>query len=257
MPARAKRPPAPIAQAREAPTPKALLRRMYAAMVQCRAWRSDFHSVTAGQPLREAMLVGSTIELQRGDIIAHPDAALVAALARGFGGAISSNSAAPEAATAIGAAAALKLQGRARVVVAFARPDASAIRFAAGNKLPVIFVTETPLREGGTSDLKSRSNHQGVFFPAIPVDGNDIIGVFRVAHEAQERARIGHGPALIQCIFDAPPDIVSPQWDRSEPVRFLEAYLQSYGLWSDDLRSERPQRVTFDKTAPLAGFAVV
>ena len=41
------------------------------------------------------------------------------------------------------------------------------------------------------------------FYPRIPVDGGDVVGVFRVAQEAIRRAREGHGPAVIECLTHA------------------------------------------------------
>ena len=37
-------------------------------------------------------------------------------------------------------------------------------------------------------------------FPRIPVDCNDVLALYRVGHEAVDRARIGYGPTLIDCV---------------------------------------------------------
>ena len=38
----------------------------------------------------------------------------------------------------------------------------------------------------------------GYGFPGVPVDGNDVLAVYRATHQARERARRGEGPTLIE-----------------------------------------------------------
>jgi hypothetical protein len=57
----------------------------------------------------------------------------------------------------------------------------------------------------------------------IPVDGNDVVAIYRVAHEAVQRARRGVGPTLIDC----KPWSLEPGTD---PVGRLEQSLERRGL---------------------------
>jgi 2-oxoisovalerate dehydrogenase E1 component alpha subunit len=41
---------------------------------------------------------------------------------------------------------------------------------------------------------------EGYGFPGVRVDGNDVLAVYRVTHEAAERARAGGGPTLIEAL---------------------------------------------------------
>ncbi|MGC2742823.1 MAG: thiamine pyrophosphate-dependent enzyme, partial [Candidatus Angelobacter sp.] len=76
------------------------------------------------------------------------------------------------------------------------------------------------------------------FYPRIPVDGGDVVGVFRVAQEAIRRAREGHGPAVIECLTTrsrgkSGDDKDSAQYLAQDPLSFMERYLRRRDLWSD------------------------
>ena len=72
-------------------------------------------------------------------------------------------------------------------------------------KLPVLFVcennqyaTEVPFAyASGNPSVGSRGSAYGI--PGFELDGNDVIGIYEVAHQAVERARRGEGPTLIEC----------------------------------------------------------
>jgi len=84
------------------------------------------------------------------------------------------------------------------------RTDAwqEALSFAGERELPILFVCQE-MSVGRTS---GQSNGAGVSVkerafgvPAISVDGNDAVAVYRVASESISRARLGRGPTLIDC----------------------------------------------------------
>jgi TPP-dependent pyruvate/acetoin dehydrogenase alpha subunit len=122
---------------------------------------------------------------------------------------------------ALGAAAALKatgVQAKAdakvagetakdmRVVVVYARPGEvpagvwrKALAYAAAKELPAVFVV-LPAREGnGRAGALTQLAH-GCRVPGIPVDADDAVAIYRVAQESVGRARIGGGPALMECV---------------------------------------------------------
>jgi len=63
---------------------------------------------------------------------------------------------------------------------------------AIGAKLPVLLVEKKPERGRG-----SRAKKTALEYPSIPVDTNDVIAMYRVAHESIARAREGSGPTHI------------------------------------------------------------
>jgi pyruvate dehydrogenase E1 component alpha subunit len=119
-----------------------------------------------------------------------------------------------------------------------------AMAFAGKRKLPIVYVIENNMWEGmrsagahGSDDeLHVRAPHYG--FPAIPVDGNDAIAVYRVAQEAITRARKNGGPTLIECRtfrwFGHPkidpaklrPAVEVAQWRAKDPIVHMETYLK-------------------------------
>jgi TPP-dependent pyruvate/acetoin dehydrogenase alpha subunit len=112
-----------------------------------------------------------------------------------------------------------------------------ALRFAGQRSLPVVFVRQSHLSAGSISvELASAgkdtsSEAVGYGFPAITVDGNDAVAVYRVAQEAIERARSGGDPTLIEAqIF--------PGNGSSDPIAAMERYLTSKGLFSEDWKKE-------------------
>jgi hypothetical protein len=85
-------------------------------------------------------------------------------------------------------------------------------------KLPIVFVTRTQ----GSRGVKRASELHARGIPRIPVDGEDVIAIYRVCQEALRRAREGTGPTVVDChVMGAPDDLA-----------FMESFLDRYGLWS-------------------------
>lgn len=112
---------------------------------------------------------------------------------------------------AVGAALTAKLRKTGAVAVTYFGDGATnigafheALNMAGVWKLPVLFVLEnnhygeySPLeRTTPITRLAERAASYGM--PGIHVDGNDVLQVRHVAHEAAERARAGDGPTLIE-----------------------------------------------------------
>jgi pyruvate dehydrogenase E1 component alpha subunit len=111
---------------------------------------------------------------------------------------------------AAGVGAALKMQGKDSVMVAFFGDGSTnsgafheGIGLAAAWSLPVLFVCQnngyqqsTPSRDyTRLTDIADRAKGYGV--PGISVDGNDAVAVAEVAREAIEKCRKGEGPIFI------------------------------------------------------------
>ncbi|HEY3316402.1 MAG TPA: dehydrogenase E1 component subunit alpha/beta [Bacillota bacterium] len=112
---------------------------------------------------------------------------------------------------AAGAGLSSKLLGNGRVAVTFMGDDSTNIGFfheamnlAAVWDLPVVFVCEnngygitTP--QARHTKVKRLAERAAAYaMPAVTVDGNDVIAVYRAAREAVERARAGGGPSFIE-----------------------------------------------------------
>jgi acetoin:2,6-dichlorophenolindophenol oxidoreductase subunit alpha len=119
------------------------------------------------------------------------------------------------AATALKAAARAKLETKAEggtarlgVVVVYVRAgEASAavwcgaLRFAAEQELPIVFVVLPSVRGSGsakTGGVNAMSRSCGV--PGIAVDADDAVAIYRVAQESIGRARAGGGAAVMECV---------------------------------------------------------
>jgi pyruvate dehydrogenase E1 component alpha subunit len=143
---------------------------------------------------------------------------------------------------ATGSAFGYRMQSNARVVVAFLADGwptlpgcREALAFAARHELPIVYVSQTKLIPGLFSGdgVQKRSAQPGLIpdsdLPVIPVDGNDVVAVYRVAQESILRARLGSGPTLIEAQEHAG----SGQSEASgNPIAIMEAYLTAKGLFN-------------------------
>jgi len=209
---------------------------------------------------REAILVGGTIGLRADDYIADSRHALFVEIARGrplddvlekigrrnHPGRRKKKefhlSRGAEFSIATGVALDFQLHKKHSVVMALApetgeSPDfwQETATYAALRKLPIIFVVKGGVskadgrRLGREVDVGRAAEKCGL--PGIPVDESDAVAVYRVAHEAIERARRGAGPALIEC----------KRWidaSAADPIQHMHQYLEWKGLWSEEWRRQ-------------------
>jgi TPP-dependent pyruvate/acetoin dehydrogenase alpha subunit len=129
-----------------------------------------------------------------------------------------------------------------------------ALNMAALWKLPVIYVIENNQYAlsmpnelvSAVTDLSSRGCSYGI--PGETVDGNNVTAVYQTAKKAVERARVGKGPFLLECItyrmrgharFE-PASYRNKEeveaWEKYDPIlRFKEAVLAEGKLTEADL----------------------
>ncbi|MFC5864013.1 thiamine pyrophosphate-dependent dehydrogenase E1 component subunit alpha [Acidicapsa dinghuensis] len=155
-----------------------------------------------------------------------------------------------------------------------------ALNFAGVHDLPIIFVCQNNLWAESVNlkfqtrveDLSVKAHSYG--FPGITVDGNDVVAVYRVAQEAINRARRGHGPTLIECKtyrwyghseidpakYRDPEEV--EHWKAKDPIANMEKYLTAKKLFTpewkqeilDSFNSELDAAIeTADKSAPPEG----
>ncbi len=125
-----------------------------------------------------------------------------------------------------------------------------AINFAGVNKLPMISIIENNQwaisvprsKQSASETLAQKAIAAGI--KGVQVDGNDVIGVYKVVKDAILHAN--EGPTVIECVtyrmsmhttsddpskYRAEADVDA--WKPKDPIKRLNAYLRSKGLWDD------------------------
>jgi TPP-dependent pyruvate/acetoin dehydrogenase alpha subunit len=249
------------------------LKELYATMVKCRMLAERVQSErTANNSVLgfEATLVGAGAHLLAKDCIAMEHSSFVASLIKGTplsaifahnrehqsdgtGKTVSSprdgdTTIALSTETVLALAA--EMNGKNAVVLMFCTQHAETLIFdseamakAATQKLPLVCLVESsldsPLQLPNQVASGPYIGADPTFYPRIPVDGCDVVGVFRVAQEAIRRAREGHGPAVIECLTARGSTKNesarnSAQYLAQDPISFMEQYLRRRNLWSDE-----------------------
>jgi hypothetical protein len=220
------------------------LQQLYVTLLRARLLRQRNRLKERSAPLvaREAIVTGTVTHFEEGDAAMPPAGDRLVSLARGHSlrsalagkplpGVLAS---APtlEARLAIATGYAMARQGTNHITLAFSGPGVSSLdalrpslAYAAQHKLGIIFVIET----AANADLSSARNMEPLGLYGIPVDGNDVIAIYRVAQEAIQRARRAVGPTLIDCK-------PWPLDGTADPVRRLEEALERRGLPTDRLK---------------------
>lgn len=169
---------------------------------------------------------------------------------------------------ATGIAWAFKYRKEDRVVVCFFGDGATstgdvheAFNWASVLKVPVVFACinnqwaiSVPLKnQTGAQTFAQKAVAYGM--PGIRVDGNDIFAVHKAHKDAIERARRGEGPTLIEMVSYRLADHTTADDARRyrDPVEYEQAlkkdplvrtrkYLESKGLWNDELEAKTLER---------------
>lgn len=169
---------------------------------------------------------------------------------------------------ATGIAWAFKYRKEDRVVVCFFGDGATstgdvheAFNWASVLKAPVVFACinnqwaiSVPLKnQTGAQTFAQKAVAYGM--PGIRVDGNDIFAVHKAHKDAIERARRGEGPTLIEMVSYRLADHTTADDARRyrDPVEYEQAlkkdplvrtrkYLESKGLWNDELEAKTLER---------------
>lgn len=175
---------------------------------------------------------------------------------------------------AVGAAWSARLRREPSVAVTYFGDGATStgdfhagMNFAAVQQLPVVFVCKNngwaiSLPRAKQTRVERLSDKAAAYgMPGIQVDGNDVLAVYKVAHEAVEWARSGSGPVMVELLTqrmgphstaDDPtryrePELLEP-WKKKDPLVRFRLYLESRGLWTeaDEERaaSEMDARIT-------------
>jgi TPP-dependent pyruvate/acetoin dehydrogenase alpha subunit len=255
------------------------LRELYATMVKCRmlaervqSVQPSAHKSERGFSGLEAMLVGAGAHLLPQDCIALEHSSFVCSLIKGTplqsvlarpqtnqnggaAGTLPSSAQTEGNSITLTMTAVLKhaesMQGSGAVTLMCCTRDPGTLLFesdamaiAATKKLPMVCLVESSF----DSRLELPGHPSGpyvgadpAFYPNIPVDGKDVVAVYRVTQEAVRRAREGHGPAVIECITSRANATghlsgrdQTAQHVAQDPLKFMEDYLRRKKLWSDE-----------------------
>jgi TPP-dependent pyruvate/acetoin dehydrogenase alpha subunit len=225
------------------------LHQLYAMMLRCRILDSHARNLCGGHSWKgkEAAIVGAAIDLRPEDAIVFPSNAAVAGFLKGMPlqSIFQSNkhssegakkawkvvaSADAQGALATGIAYASRAGNKGSITLAFLseNPEGSetgrdALRFAGQHKVPVIYVYS-----GNQADA-TQAYAYGL--PVIPVDGRDVVAVYRVAYECTIRARERGGPSVIACSIGSANGSSAKSQD---PLRNMEKYLSGKGLFAEE-----------------------
>ena len=108
-----------------------------------------------------------------------------------------------------------------------------ALREAAAKRLPILFVCWASPEREEIEALTPSSR-----FPAMVVDGNDVVAIYRVATEAAALARRGSGPTLIVCQPWQTAKGRKADPADTDPILNMENYLARKGLPTAEIKTK-------------------
>ena len=133
----------------------------------------------------------------------------------------------------------LRKNGRVTIVlgpVAGAEAILDEARSLAGDaRLPVIFVEDAFGQAAPKANGRSGASDA---MPSIPVDADDVVAIYRVAHESIQRARRGGGPTRIVGVLWPTASDGRPAETAGDAVERLERWLVARGLPAQAWRME-------------------
>lgn len=166
---------------------------------------------------------------------------------------------------AAGVALGMQKRGKKSVAVTYTGDGGSSqgdfyegINFAGAFKSPAIFIVQnnqfaisTP-REVQTSATTIAQKGVAAGIPSIQVDGMDPLAVYVATRDARDRAVAGEGPSLIETVCyrygphtmagDDPTRYRTSEtdnlWEKKDPVVRFRKYLESKGLWTEEIEAE-------------------
>lgn len=217
-------------------------RQLYALTLHLRALARDEDASAPWLRGSEAMLAAVAADLRASDVLVCPPApslrhelprGVVVTVADRFDDSLTQ---------VLNAAVAARLRKTGGIGVLFSAQHSrdpllrEACALAVRAKLPVLFI-EHGISENTSPGSGNKSNEID-WMPAIPVDAQDVIAIYRVAHESITRARAGNGPTRIQCV----PWVAPPNGRKSsgsgDAVEHLERWLIGRGLPAEQWRRE-------------------
>lgn len=239
------------------------LLQLYTSMVKCRMIEERAKGLTERGRLaeskmgaigREAAAVGAAIDLMPEDAVVRSNRDFIVDFIKGLplnrivrrllAGGEGRETTGYQLTAAIEVAQSNKMKKNDKIVAVFRDGGAAsmqtwneALRVAGAEQMPMLFVSYSTVLIGTENlDVQSRLEESAAWphgFPSIPVDGRDVVAVYRVATEAITHARKGNGATLIECRSDD-----SGGHAEIDPILKTEEYLGRKGLFSEELKRE-------------------
>ena len=200
---------------------------------------------------REALLAGTAIQLQMGDLlVTEPGDTTAASLSPAEGG-TAPVALVPDAAPtssrlalSVAMAAALRTTNSDRLVLYYLRAGApqsawaESLAWAQERLLPLIVVCgdargPEAFRPEQRAPAETfaweavRKTTVKLKLPVLTVDGEDAVAVYRAMQESVLRARVGAGPAVLWAMLPSARDIQAGRPSGQAPVKRLERYLKA------------------------------
>ncbi|MEM3791677.1 MAG: pyruvate dehydrogenase (acetyl-transferring) E1 component subunit alpha [Candidatus Micrarchaeaceae archaeon] len=134
-----------------------------------------------------------------------------------------------------------------------------ALNFAGVLKVPLVTIIENNQwaisvprsKQSAAVTLAQKAFAAGL--ECVQVDGNDVVGVYKVTKEAIEKAKKG-SPQVIECITyrlsmhttaDDPTKYRSEDevkyWEQRDPLIRVKKYLTSKGIWNENIEEEQKE----------------
>lgn len=223
----------------------AKFRQLYALAVKLHLMAESGDASAAGH---EAALAGVVADLRDDDVLIARHQPQISALLHGaVPGALSGETAvnlSDRVIDAVATALADRMRKNGRVTVVYLPGDGAATvldearHLAERARLPVLFVEEAP--DWLAPARRSRSKEAAVspLMPSIPVDADDVVAMYRVAHESIERARQGGGPTRILCVPQPARSSHEKQERSANAAASLEHWLAARGLPAQEWRRQ-------------------
>ncbi len=197
---------------------------------------------------REAALAGVTADMLAGDVVVAEFAASVDDIARGRAiVGMDRRSFEERVIAALSDAVGDRMRKTGRITAIFfdAAPGSKVLQearsLAIAARLPVVLV-EYGTAKPNRSASKKKSKPAPLEYPSIPVDTQDVIAMYRVAHESIARAREGNGPTHIVGVRWQIPSALgrkrTTKRATQDAVTHLEEWLVMRGLPAPEWRRE-------------------
>jgi pyruvate dehydrogenase E1 component alpha subunit len=179
---------------------------------------------------------------------------------------------------AVGAAWAMRARSTRAVAIGFlgdgatSEPDFHAgMNFAGVWKVPCVLICQNnhwsisvPVaRQTASRTLAIKARAYGI--PGVRVDGNDLLAIYAVVHDAIERARSGGGPTFVEAVtYRMGPHSTSDDpsryrdqaevdaWAKKDPLDRLRRHLVRLGLVSDAHDEEMDQAIAAEISEAIA-----
>lgn len=221
---------------------------MYAALLKCRALSRRIESGRKQAQASIAAVVAVSIDLLPADTLSANGSYVLARFVKGARlktilaglSATSKPAGAAVIKAAMRAGRAHKAERKKKVAIAFCEDPSAArelwhesLHEAVSKRLPVVFVCHA-----GAKPTDKIPYAPDFHFPAIVVDSNDAVAIYRVASEAVTHARRGNGPTLIVCQPFCPATGKKAAVVDADPILNMEKYLGRKGLFNAELKAK-------------------